>query len=147
MDKQVILGHFRSFSVILRHFRSFHIILRHFRSFCPFSRVFSQFQQNHSANTEKLEIEERCLTVGDFCWTVTDKNTKNEYLLDTIIERKAANDLAISITEKRLVDQKERLKLTKCKNPIYMIETGVNNKELEMQRVNCKALQGGFLGF
>ena len=46
------------------------------------------------------------------------------------MERKAANDLACSIVEKRLVDQKSRLKASCCKNIVYLVETGVNNKEL-----------------
>jgi len=103
------------------------------------SKEFKRLLVDTFSADPELNFEERNLIVGDFCWVVQDLSTRREYLLDTIVERKAANDLAASIKETRLTDQKERLKATKLTNPCYLIET--NPREFETQGMNPKSMK------
>lgn len=51
-----------------------------------------------------------------------DKSTFNEYVLDMIVERKTADDLAASLRDGWYQEQKWRLKHCGINNVIYLIE-------------------------
>ncbi|KAF7138818.1 hypothetical protein RHSIM_Rhsim07G0062200 [Rhododendron simsii] len=71
----------------------------------------------------------RRLPVGDGIWIARDKQLRNEYVLDFIVERKNVDDLRYSIRDNRYRDQK--LRLTRCglKKLIYMVEGDPNSSE------------------
>ena len=66
--------------------------------------------------TEKyrIKIQTAALTVGDFVFTYNGK------VLDFVIERKKADDLASSIIDGRYKDQKYRLRNCGASNIIYL---------------------------
>lgn len=74
--------------------------------------------------TEKYKIQ--CLkdniSLGDFIWIYKDNETEEKYVLDYIIERKKADDLASSILDGRYKEQKYRLKNSGITNIIYLYE-------------------------
>ena len=77
------------------------------------------------ANNIRCEL--RSLPLGDFVWTVRIKDTAmkkgyHEFVLDYIIERKTADDLAASILDGRYEEQKFRLKSCGINNVMYLIE-------------------------
>lgn len=94
-----------------------------------------------------IASELRSLPLGDFVWVIRMRNDANklltareeasmkatrsnkldkkdfsEYVLDFIIERKTADDLAASIMDGRYEEQKFRLKNCGINNVIYLIE-------------------------
>lgn len=69
-----------------------------------------------------VDVESRSLTVGDGLWIARNKTTKEEAVLDYIIERKRLDDLASSIKDGRYNEQKARLKRSAVKNVFYLIE-------------------------
>jgi len=78
-----------------------------------------------------VNAEQRNLGVGDFLWILklkcydaqTDElKIDKEYVLEFIIERKAADDLAASIFDGRYEEQKSRLLASKLKNVFYLVE-------------------------
>lgn len=56
------------------------------------------------------------LNIGDFVWLLDGK------VLNYIIERKKADDLASSIIDGRYKEQKYRLKMSNIKNVFYLFE-------------------------
>lgn len=83
----------------------------------------------------------KSLSLGDFLWVLrvyndaqvepqTGKKKKNapvpsyytDYVLDFIVERKTADDLAASIMDGRYEEQKFRLKGCGINNVIYLVE-------------------------
>lgn len=68
----------------------------------------------------KCEI--RQLALGDILWIGKSKTTGTECILNTIIERKRLDDLAISIRDNRFMEQKSRLEKSGCRNKYYLIE-------------------------
>lgn len=68
----------------------------------------------------KCEI--RQLALGDILWVGRSKVTGAECVLNTIIERKRLDDLAISIRDNRFMEQKSRLEKSGCRNKYYLIE-------------------------
>ena len=90
-----------------------------------------------------MKCELKSLPLGDFLWVVrfytpvrepvdgerkkkTKKNTSpytyTDYVLDFIVERKTADDLAASIFDGRYEEQKYRLKNCSINNVIYLVE-------------------------
>jgi len=90
-----------------------------------------------------LRVELKSLPLGDFVWvlrvykTASELEVKSEqtkskkqkkdveytdYLLDFIVERKTADDLAASIMDGRYEEQKYRLKICGLTNVIYLVE-------------------------
>lgn len=76
-----------------------------------------------------VQAEMRALPVGDFAWiarkkqpiiTSTDKSP--ELLMDVVIERKRADDLASSIVDGRFKEQKHRLLRSGVRKPTYLVE-------------------------
>ena len=91
-----------------------------------------------------MRVELKSLPLGDFLWVLRvynnsfaeEKLQKNEtkkkkkvtvneyidYVLDFIVERKTADDLAASIMDGRYEEQKYRLKVCGINNVIYLVE-------------------------
>lgn len=69
-----------------------------------------------------MKSEVRQLALGDIIWIARHKQNGNEAVLNTIIERKRLDDLALSIRDNRFMEQKSRLEKTGCKNKYYLIE-------------------------
>lgn len=70
-----------------------------------------------------LVCESRALSVGDFMWVARHKLHRTcEVVLDTLIERKRVGDLVSSIRDGRYHEQRSRLKKTKLKRILYIIE-------------------------
>lgn len=77
-----------------------------------------------------MKCEIRQLALGDIIWVAKNKKTGNECVINTIIERKRLDDLAISIRDNRFMEQKSRLDKSGCKNKYYLIEeTTARNME------------------
>jgi len=53
-----------------------------------------------------IPVERRALEVGDMCWVARHRETKDEIVLDFIIERKRLDDLVTSIKDGRFHEQK-----------------------------------------
>lgn len=80
-----------------------------------------------------IKTELRSLPLGDFVWVLREKQNEakptkkksqlKEYVIDFIIERKTADDLAASILDGRYEEQKFRLKNSGINNVIYLIES------------------------
>ena len=76
-----------------------------------------------------VAAEMRGLPAGDFLWVARRKrsatgnlNHSPELVLDYVIERKKADDLASSIVDGRFKEQKHRLKICGVRRPLYLIE-------------------------
>lgn len=69
-----------------------------------------------------MRSEIRQLALGDIIWIAKNKSSGTEAVLNTIIERKRLDDLALSIRDNRFMEQKSRLDKTACKNKYYLIE-------------------------
>ncbi|KRX04858.1 Restriction endonuclease type II-like protein [Pseudocohnilembus persalinus] len=90
-----------------------------------------------------IDAELTQLPLGDFLWTIElelDQEQTQYYLLDTVVERKKADDLAASIQDKRYKDQKKRLKFSKIKNIIYLLEGQASKNCILPQSVLEKAI-------
>ncbi|KAF6024016.1 MUS81 [Bugula neritina] len=73
--------------------------------------------------SNKVTFDVRPLSVGDFVWIAREKGgDQREAVLDYIIERKRMDDLAGSITDGRYKEQKLRMKNSKLRKPIYLVE-------------------------
>ena len=73
-----------------------------------------------------IKIEERLLSLSDFLWVYKDPETKIEYIIDFLIERKTLNDLMKSIIDGRYSEQKYRMKKSCFKNLYYLFEGNLN---------------------
>ncbi|OON22042.1 ERCC4 domain protein, partial [Opisthorchis viverrini] len=72
-----------------------------------------------------VECESRALPVGDFIWIArwhTESGRLMEAVLDYVIERKRADDLASSMVDGRFQEQKYRMKRTQLAHTIFLIE-------------------------
>ncbi|GAA31623.2 crossover junction endonuclease MUS81 [Clonorchis sinensis] len=72
-----------------------------------------------------VECESRALPVGDFIWIArwhTESGRPMEAVLDYVIERKRADDLASSMVDGRFQEQKYRMKRTQIAHTIFLIE-------------------------
>lgn len=58
--------------------------------------------------TERFNVEQRALALGDALWIAVHKITKKEVVLDSIVERKRLDDLCSSIKDTRFHEQKVR---------------------------------------
>jgi len=104
----------------------------------------------------RINCEKRALPLGDALWIYRHNgpNMKKpkEYVLDHIIERKKADDLASSIIDGRYVEQKHRLQECGIPNVIYIIEgdptSGCAVPELALRTaVNHTKTMSGFKVF
>lgn len=68
----------------------------------------------------KSEIKQ--LALGDIIWVAKNKNTGLQCVLNTIVERKRLDDLALSIRDNRFMEQKNRLEKSGCDHKYYLIE-------------------------
>ncbi|KAG6549681.1 hypothetical protein Mapa_008660 [Marchantia paleacea] len=74
----------------------------------------------------EIKVETRQVPVGDAIWIARHKQTSEEYVLDFVIERKAVDDLWMSIRDSRYKNQKLRLLKSGLKRLIYLVEGDVN---------------------
>ncbi|XP_024517243.1 crossover junction endonuclease MUS81 isoform X2 [Selaginella moellendorffii] len=74
----------------------------------------------------KVDVEVRHLPVGDATWVAYNKLTRQEFVLDFIVERKAVDDLWSSIKDTRYKTQKLRLLRCGITRLIYLIEGDPN---------------------
>lgn len=77
---------------------------------------------SNALSRKGMKCEIRQLALGDIIWVAKNKITGNECVINTIIERKRLDDLAISIRDNRFMEQKSRLDKSGCKNKYYLIE-------------------------
>lgn len=71
---------------------------------------------------KNMKHEIRLLSLGDIVWVAKNKTTGRLCILNTIIERKRLDDLAMSIRDNRFVEQKNRLENSGCHYKYYLIE-------------------------
>ncbi|PTN20209.1 Mus81p [Saccharomyces cerevisiae] len=69
-----------------------------------------------------MKSEIRQLALGDIIWVAKNKNTGLQCVLNTIVERKRLDDLALSIRDNRFMEQKNRLEKSGCEHKYYLIE-------------------------
>ena len=69
-----------------------------------------------------MKSEIRQLALGDIIWVAKNKNTGMQCVLNTIVERKRLDDLALSIRDNRFMEQKNRLEKSGCDYKYYLIE-------------------------
>jgi ERCC4-type nuclease len=81
--------------------------------------------------------EMRGMAVGDMTW-IAQMSDGKEFVLDYIVERKAVEDLCSSILDGRYNEQKHRLKKSKVKNVIYLLEG--STKGLSFKRNHYKSV-------
>lgn len=74
----------------------------------------------------QVSVEIRHLPLGDALWLARHKLTREEYVLDFIIERKKVNDLLHSIRDTRYKQQKLRLLRCGLRKLIYVVEGDPN---------------------
>ena len=90
-----------------------------------------------------VHVEVRALPLGDMMWVVRrpaadgcpglespPSRHDQEYVLDFIIERKTAEDLACSIKDGRFLEQKFRLDKSGLLNVIYLVECELNTQDV-----------------
>lgn len=83
------------------------------------------FFSNGLANRD-IKSEVRQLALGDIIWVAKNKVTGYLCVLNTIIERKRLDDLAMSIKDNRFMEQKNRLEKSGCSHIYYLIEDTVS---------------------
>ncbi|KAK5960967.1 Mus81p PWA37_001490 [Arxiozyma heterogenica] len=71
---------------------------------------------------KNMKHEIRQLSLGDIVWVAKNKTTGTLCILNTIIERKRLDDLAMSIRDNRFIEQKNRLENSGCNYKYYLIE-------------------------
>jgi len=72
-----------------------------------------------------INVEVRGLPLGDVMWVVRARSGR-EFVCDTIIERKTADDLAISIKDGRYKEQQSRLVHVGMDRKLYLVEGNVH---------------------
>lgn len=75
--------------------------------------------------TKGIRAETKVMELGDFCWIAKPKSSNgpvDEIVLDFVVERKALDDLKMSIHEGRFEEQKFRMVNSGVNNVIYVIE-------------------------
>ncbi|ETO13372.1 endonuclease [Reticulomyxa filosa] len=78
---------------------------------------------NELLKGQNIHCETRSLGVGDYIWILQDKQeSKQEWVLNVVIERKRMDDLEKSIHDGRLVEQKLRLINCGIAKKMYLIE-------------------------
>lgn len=77
---------------------------------------------SNAFDRKNMKNEIRQLSLGDIIWVAKNKTTGTLCILDTIIERKRLDDLAMSIKDNRFMEQKNRLENSGCRNKYYLIE-------------------------
>lgn len=77
---------------------------------------------SNALSRKGINSEIQQLSLGDILWVAKNKNTGTICVLNTIIERKRLDDLAISIRDNRFMEQKNRLEKSGCSNIYYLIE-------------------------
>ncbi|KAI5074511.1 hypothetical protein GOP47_0010472 [Adiantum capillus-veneris] len=74
----------------------------------------------------QIKVEIRRLPVGDTLWLARHRVTREEYVLDFIVERKNVSDLLLSIRDTRYKQQKLRLMRCGLRKLIYVVEGDPN---------------------
>ncbi|XP_064593137.1 crossover junction endonuclease MUS81 isoform X2 [Zonotrichia leucophrys gambelii] len=79
----------------------------------------------------------RRLHVGDFLWVAREKDpptghAPRELVLDVVVERKSAADLANSIRDGRYREQKARLRRSGLRCPLYLLEEPAHGEPLAL---------------
>ena len=72
-----------------------------------------------------LRAEQCFITIGDALWVAEDRNTKERFCLDYILERKSVADLSGSITSGRYIRQKYRLDKCGLEKVMYLVEGNI----------------------
>ena len=83
--------------------------------------------QLHAAG---LRCEVRALGLGDVQWTLRHRGTGREAMLDVVVERKNARDLAQSILDGRFREQQFRLGRCGARHPVYLVEGGLATQDV-----------------
>ena len=83
--------------------------------------------QLHAAG---LRCEVRTLGLGDVQWTLRHRGTGREAMLDVVVERKNARDLAQSILDGRFREQQFRLGRCGARHPVYLVEGGLATQDV-----------------
>ncbi|KAA0199377.1 Crossover junction endonuclease MUS81 [Fasciolopsis buskii] len=99
-----------------------------------------------------VQCEPRALPVGDFLWIIRWRGPQGELheaVLDYLVERKRADDLAHSITDGRFREQKYRMKRTQISNRFFLIEEcpSMRNQRIPFETLlqatsNCQVIDG-----
>ncbi|KAL3238169.1 Mus81p [Nakaseomyces bracarensis] len=92
--------------------------------------VRSHSDREYFANAFKaknMKSEIRQLSLGDIIWVAKNKVTGTQCILNTIVERKRLDDLAMSIRDNRFMEQKNRLEQSGCKHKYYLIEETIGS--------------------
>lgn len=69
-----------------------------------------------------VRCEVRALGLGDVQWTLRHRRSGREAMLDVLVERKSARDLAQSILDGRFREQQFRLRRCGARHPVYLVE-------------------------
>ena len=90
-----------------------------------------------------VQVEVRPLPLGDMMWIVRRVQNSSsagltspppcperEYVLDFIVERKTAEDLASSVKDGRFLEQKYRLDKSGLQRVIYLVENELNTQDI-----------------
>ncbi|CBK20247.2 uncharacterized protein [Blastocystis hominis] len=83
--------------------------------------------QLHAAG---LRCEVRALGLGDVQWTLRHRESGREAMLDVLVERKNARDLAQSILDGRFREQQYRLGRCGARHPVYLVEGGLATQDV-----------------
>ena len=87
------------------------------------------FLHNH-LQLAGVSCEVRSLGLGDMQWIARRRETGQEVMLSTIVERKNTRDFAQSILDGRFDEQQYRLMNCGCKHPIYLIEGSLRSQDV-----------------
>lgn len=89
---------------------------------------------------KNMKSEIRQLSLGDVVWVAKNKTTGTLCILNTIIERKRLDDLAMSIRDNRFMEQKNRLENSGCYYKYYLIEETMSSSIANMSEALKTAL-------
>ena len=87
------------------------------------------YLENH-LRQEGVTCEVRTIALGDVQWILRNRSSGAEVMLNTLVERKNARDLAQSILDGRFHEQQYRLLHCGAKHPVYVVEGGLRSQDV-----------------
>ena len=87
------------------------------------------YLENH-LRQEGVTCEVRSIGLGDVQWVLRNGSSGAEVMLNTLVERKNARDLAQSILDGRFHEQQYRLLHCGAKHPVYVVEGGLRTQDV-----------------
>ena len=87
------------------------------------------YLENH-LRQEGVTCEVRSIGLGDVQWVLRNCRSGAEVMLNTLVERKNARDLAQSILDGRFHEQQYRLLHCGAKHPVYVVEGGLRTQDV-----------------